>query len=163
MFLFLYRYSFQRSLQLLAFGFFILINWFSLVSVATRVSGLFADTEGRGPQIYDWGFGAIPFVVGTTIAFVGLTATEGANLSLLSKVSPAARVRGTSVSSAIGVGSIVTVLTFASRFAADSNILLVDLSHKLINTDLVNSLVIPLFLVSFVFLYVIRKHYFFLL
>lgn len=121
---------------------------------------LLTDTEDadNDPQQYDWKFGLPQYVCGLIVTFVGLTALDGANLSMLSKVSPQ-RLR----SAVINIGTITTVLTLAARLAADLQILMVDLSHKLINTDIVNSLVIPLVLACLVLVFVVKQHYFFLL
>lgn len=129
-----------------------------MFSLSVRFPRLFTDEEGKGPQVYDWSLGAYQFVIGTTVAFVGIASTEGANLSLLSKVSPP-HLRGVLVN----IGAITTFLAYFGRLGADTHVLLVDLSHKLISTDLVNSIAVPLLLCSFVFIYAIRRHYFFLL
>jgi hypothetical protein len=135
-----------------------MVNWYSLFSLSVRIPRLFADEEGKGPQVYDWSLGVYQFVAGATVAFVGFASTEGANLSLLSKVSPP-HLNGVFVN----VGAITTFLAHFGRLGADTHILLVDLSRKLISTDLVNSIAIPLLLCSFLFLYMVRKNYFFLL
>lgn len=90
--------------------------------------------------------------------FTGLIALEGAALSLLSKTSPA-----NTRSIIINVGTITTFLGLAARLLADIQILLIDLSHKLINTDIVNALVLPLVLACYLLIYFVNKHFFFLM
>lgn len=135
-----------------------MVNWLSMFNLAARVPNLLMDTQGRMPQIYDWGLGRFQFVIGLSVAFLAVIAVDGANLSLLSKVSPQ-RLR----SIVINIGTIVSFLSLTARLMADFQILMVDLSHKLINTDIVNALVIPLILMCFVFIYFVKKHYFFLI
>jgi hypothetical protein len=130
-----------------------MVNWVSLFSLATRVPNLLTDIKGREIQLYDWWVGVFQYVIGLSITFVGLTAVEGANLSLLSKVSPGRAL--------VNVGTLTTLLTFAARLAADVQILIVDQSQKLINTDIVNALVIPLLVTSFIIAYFVRRHFFF--
>jgi hypothetical protein len=137
-----------------------MFNWASAFSLASKVPTLLSDTDEKQyfDYPYDWKIGAIQYVAGFALAFVGLTALEGSTLSLLSKVSPP-HLR----SLVINVGTMVSVLRMVARLAADVQVLMVGLSHKLINTDIVNALTVPLFLVSFIVSFVVRQHYFFLL
>lgn len=115
------------------------------------------SNTGSPSTRYDWKLGIFQYTFGLAITFVGLTAVDGSNLSLLSKMSPQ-RLRGLF----LNIGTITTFLSLFARLSADA-VVMVDLSHKLINTDIVNALVIPLFLVCFVPIYLVKKHYFFLL
>jgi len=135
-----------------------MINYGSIASLATHASELFANTQGRPSHPYDNRLGVIQYTVGLSVLFFGLIALEGAALSLLSKTSPA-NIR----SVVVNVGTIATFSSFAARLMADSQILVFDLSHRMISTDIVNSLVMPLLLVTFVLSYVINKHFFFLM
>jgi hypothetical protein len=135
-----------------------MFNWVSMFSLASRFPSLLLDTAGRQHHDYDWNVGMVQYLVGFTLAFAGLTSLEGATLSMLSKISPP-HLR----SVVINVGTLASVLTMAARLLADVQLTMVGLSHKLINTDIVNSLVVPLFLASFVVIYFVRQNYFFLL
>jgi hypothetical protein len=148
----------QRSLQVLAGGLFIMINWLSLLSLVTRVPVLLSDIDESQPREYDWILGVFQYSIGLFVTLFALVAIDGANLSLLSKLSPQ-RIR----SVVVNAGTLSTFLTLLARLAADLHILVVDLSHKLINNDIVNSVVIPLFLLCFLLRYFVRKHYFFLI
>jgi len=141
-----------------ACGLVIMINYGSIASLAREVPELFANTLGMPSHPYDWRLGVIQYSVGLTIVFFGLIALNGASLSLLSKTSP---VNNRSVFSS--VGTITTLLGFAARLMADGQILFFDLSHRVINTDIVNSLVLPLLVVCFLLSYVVNKHFFFLM
>ena len=117
------------------------------------------EDKQRGSQ-YDWLVGIIQYFVGFSVTFFGLTALDSAALSLLSKVSPP-RLRTSSAS--LQLGTIVTFVTLLARVIADLQILMIGLSHRLINTDLVNSLVLPLLVGCFVIGHFVRKHFFFLM
>lgn len=134
------------------------MNWESVFSVATRASKLFADTNGRPSHPYDWKCGVFQYVIGLMIVFSGLTALEGATLSLLSKVSP---INTRSI--VINVGTMTTFLGLLARLLGDFDIVMVDLSHKVINTDIINSLVLPLLLASLLLSYLVGKNFFFLM
>ena len=109
---------------------------------------------------YDWLVGFVQYFVGLTVTFWGLTALDSLSLSLLSKISPP-RIRTSSAS--LQLGTIVTFVTLFARVLADFQILMIGLSHRLINTDLVNSLVIPLLVGCLVIVHFVRKHFFFLM
>lgn len=121
---------------------------------------LFADVAGQSSHHhrYDGNFGVWQYTLGLAVAFVGLVSLEGAALSLLSKVSPPNRR-----SIIVNAGTVVTFLGLAARVIGNFQIVAIDLSHKLINTDIVNSLVIPLLVVGILLKYVVNKHYFFLM
>ena len=135
-----------------------MINYGSIASLAIEVPELFKNTVGRPNHPYDWRLGVFQYLVGLAIVFCGLIALEGASLSLASKTSPA-NIR----SVFINVGTITTFLGFVARLIADAQIVFVDLSHKVINTDIVNSLVVPSLLMCFLLSYVINRHFFFLM
>jgi hypothetical protein len=135
-----------------------MVNWASLFSLSARLPRLFTDIEGKGPQFYDGFVGVYQFVLGVSTIVLGLAALESANLALLSKVSPQ-HLNGAFVN----IGAMTSFLTYLGRLCADVYILLVDVSHKLISTDLVNSIAIPILLTSILVAYMLRKRYFFLL
>lgn len=138
-----------------------MINYGSFLELALQIKELMSETEDkqRGSQ-YDWLVGIIQYFVGFSVTFFGLTALDSAALSLLSKVSPP-RLRTSSAS--LQLGTIVTFVTLLARVIADLQILMIGLSHRLINTDLVNSLVLPLLVGCFVIGHFVRKHFFFLM
>lgn len=151
----------QKSLLVLGTGLVVMINYGSFVELAFQIKDLMSETEDRqrGTQ-YDWLVGIVQYFVGFAITFLGLTSLDSATLSLLSKVSPP-RIRTSSAS--LQLGTIVSFVTLFARVIADLQILMIGLSHRLINTDLVNSLVIPLLVACFVIGHFIRKHFFFLM
>lgn len=147
----------KRSVLLVGGGFFIMINYASLFTLASNVPSLLDETTGRA-RSYDWVFGAYQYVIGFSVTFVGAIALDGTSLALMSKVAP------TKVKSAVvNCGTIVTFSSLAARVIGDVHILMVGLSHRLINTDIVNSLVIPLLLACVAAGYIVRKHFFFLI
>jgi hypothetical protein len=142
----------------ISLGLFIMINWLSLFSLAAKFPILLDESNSRHDHPYDWRLGPIQFVAGLTTIFVGLVALEGATLSLLSKVSPP-RLR----SVVINVGTIATFLGLLARLLGDSQILMVGLSHRLINMDIINSLVVPLLLAACAAVFLLKKQFFFLI
>jgi hypothetical protein len=151
----------KRSLGLVLVGLLVAINWESLFSIVLLRENLFADVSDRTTHPYDGNFGVWQYVVGGTIALVGLVALEGAALALFSKVSPIpSSARSMMV---LQAGTMVTFLGLATRIVGNLQIVAIDLSHKLINTDIVNSLVIPLILACLVLRYLVIKHYFYLM
>lgn len=90
--------------------------------------------------------------------FVGIVSAEGAALSLLSKTSPP------HLKSVVwNMGTITVFVGLFGRCVADFHIFAVEMSNKLINIDIVNSLVIPLLIGVFVCRHLVRKKYFFLI
>ena len=138
-----------------------MFNWASALSLASQVPTLLSDTDDdRTFYSYDWKLGSIQYTVGFTLTFISVTAMEGSTLSILSKVSPP-HLSQRSIS--INIGTLATILTMVARLVADVQVLMVGLSHKIINTDIVNALVVPLFFVSFLVAFFVRRNYFFLL
>jgi hypothetical protein len=151
----------QRSLLIFGTGLLVMINYASLFSLASQVENLLDETDEttyREVHPYDGMFGIVQYVIGFTVAFTGIMTLEGATLSLMSKVAPS-RLK----SAVINCGTIVTFFTLAARVLGDIEILFVGLSHRLINTDIVNSLVIPYFLACIAAYYLVKIYFFFLM
>jgi hypothetical protein len=143
---------------LVAIGLFVTINWASIIYLATRYSVLLEETEQGQPHEYDWKFGVFQYIIGLCLIYAGGKALESASMSMLSKFSPV-NIR----SVVLNVGTIATFLTSLARLLADLQVSMIGLSNKLINTDMVNSLSIPLLLACFVVMLVVRRHFFSLL
>eukprot|EP00977_Amphora_coffeiformis_P023725 scaffold14064_cov177-Amphora_coffeaeformis.AAC.2 len=128
----------QRSLLATFVGLFCTLNFVSLFSLAQKVPNLLSETdEGRAASHpYDWRFGIIQYCVGLPIAFMGLVSLEGSALSVLSKLSPP-RFRGV----AVNTGTYVVFVGFIARLIGDFQLYFVVLSHRLINTDIVNAVI----------------------
>jgi hypothetical protein len=134
------------------------INWQSIFTLAHLFPRLFTDTQGRLSHPYDGKLGVIQYVVGLSLVYVNLVALEGSSLALLSKLSPM-NLR----SILVNMGTMTTFICLIARLLGDFQMVMIDLSHQLINTDIINSLVVPLILVSFVMTFLIRKNFFILL
>ena len=152
------RTTIKRSMTLFVVGLLVMVNWGSLFAMATNLSILFNEAKGARRHHYDWLLGIPQYVVGFLFTFAGLKALDGASRSLLSKVSPP-----NLKNIMMNVGTIVTLAGLVAQFLANFQIVAVCLSHRVINTDIVNSLVIPLLVGSIVAYYLVRKHYFFLM
>jgi len=135
-----------------------MVNWGSVFALAANLRILFTETKEMRHHYYDWLLGIPQYVIGFSITFVGFKALQGSSRSLLSKVSPP------HVNSVLtSVGTMVTFSSLLAQLFANLQILTVGLSHRVINTDIVNSLVVPLLIACIVAHYFVRKHYFFLL
>jgi hypothetical protein len=151
----------QKSLVFLGIGLLIMVNYGSVIKLAFQIENLLTETEDKQRDSkYDWLLGTIQYFVGFAVTFLGLTALDSSTLSLLSKVSPP-RIRSSSV--ALQLGTIVSFVSLFARVVADCQILVIGLSHRLINTDLINSLVLPLLVACIIIAMFVRKHYFFLM
>lgn len=96
---------------------------------------LLSETEEQSSSHpYDWKVGIFQFCIGLPIAFMGLIAMQGSALSILSKLSPP-RFRGV----AVHTGTMVVFVQFVAFLIADLQLFFVALSHRLINTDILNA------------------------
>jgi hypothetical protein len=146
----------KNALALTALSFLFMINWAEMVNVVSHIRQLFDEDIHGTYHPYDWGFGVFQYLIGLTISYVGVVSLEGAALSLMSKIYPS-RPRY------ISCGSLVTFVSLLARILANIHVLIVGLSHRLVNTDIVNSVILPLLGVCIAGIYVVRKHFFFLI
>jgi len=135
-------------------GLFVMINWVSIVSVARRIDSLLNDTSARHQHLYDWGLGVYQYTLGYTVAVIGLVSLRATAFAMLSKLSPP---------EVLQVGAITTLLTYCGRIGATIQVLTVGFSHKVINLDFVNSLMVPLFVAAVAATLLVNRHYFLLL
>ena len=125
----------QQSILVVFFGLFCTLNVLSLFSLAQRVPSLLTETEEQSStHPYDWKIGVFQYCIGLPIAFMGLQAMQGSALSILSKLSPP-RFRGVAVNSS----TMVVFLQFLAFLIADLQLFFIGLSHRLINTDIINA------------------------
>ncbi|KAL7562649.1 hypothetical protein ACA910_006342 [Epithemia clementina (nom. ined.)] len=152
------RVVLKRMIVVASAGSFLLINWTSCFSLAQRVPNLLTEAENnQHTNTYDWSFGVLQYIFGVVVTYTGLVAVESATLSLLSKLSP---LRHNVV---LNLGTVVVVIAFLARIVADIQLLSVVLSHRLINTDIINTIAIPLFIFSFPIMYLIKRNFFYLM
>jgi hypothetical protein len=152
---------FQRGVLLLLIGLFIMVNWGSFFALVPNIRILFQENQEERRHQYDWLLGVGQYVLGFFISFGAMHALENAARSLLGKVSPSPSIHRSWCNDFIFV--MVTFVRLFAQFAANCQITMVVLSHRVINTDIVNALVIPMLIGGFVAAYFIRKHYFFLM
>jgi hypothetical protein len=135
-----------------------MLNWGTMVSLVSRnILHIVSDIPPvKNP--YDWRIGVFQYTTGLLMAFVGLIALEGAAYSLLSKCSPL-----NARSAAIHTGTLAALLTIVARLLGDVEIVVVDLSHRWVNADIVNALAIPLLCGCMILTYIVNKHFFFLM
>lgn len=138
----------------------ITINYEALLVLLFHLRDLFRNAEGEEDRLttyYDWSLGIVQYIVGSLVIMASITAIEGCTLSLMSKVAPPKLE-----SKAINLGLIVSLIRPSTRFMADVFILLVGLSHRIINTDIINSLSLVLICACCAVYYLVKRHYFFL-
>lgn len=150
----------KRSLQIVGLGLIVMLNVEGLLLLARHKGDLFRESKipnTSHTHPYDWFLGLYQFVLGFVVTFCGSAVLEGVTLSLMSKVAHP-KLNAT----AINCGSIITFITLFSKVVGDVHILAVGLSHRIINTDIVNSLVFPLICACGAAYYVVKRHFFFL-
>ena len=141
-------------------GLVIIVNYEALLVLLIHLRDVFREAQGnadRPTTYYDWSLGVVQYVVGTLVIMASVTAIEGCTLSLMSKVAPSKLE-----SSTLNLGLIVSLIRPLTRFMADVMILIVGLSHRIINTDIINSLSLVLICACCVVYYIVKRHYFFL-
>ena len=148
----------KRSIVITLIGLCIMVNYVSFINLMIHIRGIFDRAADKSYHPYDWIFGVAQYVCGLSITFVGITSLEPTTLSLMSKLAPS-RTKSIVINS----GTVVTILSLAARFTGDVHILVVGLSHRIINTDIVNSLVVPLIVACLAAGYIVRRHFFFLI
>ena len=152
------RTTVKRSMLIVGIGLLIMVNWGSVFAMALNLQILFTETLDERHQHYDWLLGIPQYVVGFVVTFVGIKALHGASASLLSKVSPPHMVNVTT-----NLGTIVTFFGLIAQSLANCHIFAIGVSNRVIDTDTVNSLVLPLLLGCMVTYYFVKKHYFFMM
>jgi hypothetical protein len=128
-------FTLQRSLQIALVGLFCTLNFVSLLSLAERVPSLLSETSGQTvTHPYDWKIGVFQFCLGFPVAFMGLISMQGSALSILSKLSPS-KFRSVT----LHVGTLSVFVGCIARLTGDIQLFFVGLSHRLINTDIINA------------------------
>jgi hypothetical protein len=148
----------QQSIFLLGLGLLVMVNWGSLFALIPNIKNLFKEDHSNRHHHYDWMLGVGQYIVGFIIAFTALRALGIGSRSLLSKVSPP-----NLHNVVINLGTIVTFVTLFSQMFANFYISSIVLSHREINVDILNSLLMPSLIATLVMYYLVRKHYFFLM
>jgi hypothetical protein len=142
-------------------GLVIMVNWGSVFALIPKVRKLFQESEAERHHQYDWFVGVFQYPIGFTLCFAALHSLEIASRSLLGKVSPVS-----SGGRSWNNDFVFVVVTFVRLFAqlfANCQITMVVLSHRVINTDIVNALIIPMLIAGIVAAFFVRKHFFFLM
>ncbi len=153
------RTTIKQSILLFGIGLLVMVNWGSVFAMVANLRILFTETQDMRHHYYDWLLGIPQYLAGFLISFVGLRALHGASRSLLSKILPPNPRRNT----VMNLGTVVTLFGLFAQLLANIQIVAVSLSHRLINTDIVNSLLMPMLIGCILVHYFVRKHYFFLM
>ena len=135
-----------------------MVNWGSFFALIPNLKNLLKANRSDRHHHYDWMLGVDQYIVGFLITFTALRALGIASRSLLSKVSPP-----NLQNVVVNVGTLVTFLTLLSQMLADFYISSIVLSHREINSDILNSSLMPSLIVTLLMCYLVRKHFFFLM
>jgi hypothetical protein len=153
------RVLIKKSLITMAIGILFFINYEALFFLCKDIHDLFRRESTDSPltTYYDWDFGLTQYGFSATLMFLSSVALEGLSSTLMSKVSPAKLNK-----SPINCSVIGPVFGCLCRFLGNTIIVFVGFSHRVINTDMVNSLAFILVGICFCCVHIVRKHYFFL-
>lgn len=150
----------KKSLSGILIGIIIFVNYGELIRLFFETRNIFRqETEPYSePRTkYDWRFGRVQYCVGVTVIFICCIALEGVTLSLLSKVShPRLNV------STFNCSVIVPLLICLGRIFGDAILLSVSISHRIINTDVVNSVSFVVLCLCWPCLHLVKKYFFYL-
>lgn len=152
------RTTVKRSILLLGMGLLVMVNWGSVFAMVGNLKNILTVTLDSRVHHYDWLLGIPQYLVGFIVSFVGIKALHGASASLLSKVSPPHMGHVTT-----SLGTIVTFSGLIAQSLANFQIVAVGVSHRVITTDTVNSLVFPVLIGCIVAYYFVKMHYFFMM
>lgn len=135
------------------------INFEALIFIFRDIGHVFGATES-GAEIttyYDWGYGSIQYQGLIPIIFTCAISLDSLALTLLSKVSPE-RLNKSTMNSCI----VAPMVMYIGRLIGDGTICLVSFSHRVINTDMINSISFILIFLCISSFQLIKKYFFFL-
>ncbi|KAL7552470.1 hypothetical protein ACHAWF_015723 [Thalassiosira exigua] len=144
----------KDSLQIARYGLFFMVNYESIV--------LFV----MSPKKYSWAwyydgiFGAPQYILSFACVFLTITVLESVTLSLMSKVQVAPRqMKKYSIDNAF----MVSLVASTGRLMGDLLMFTFDISSWMLFNDIVNALCFTLVIAVTAGIFVVRKHYFFLI
>lgn len=147
---------------------FCILNYESLLS-SIGITALFSSSLPMSTNVsvatsrdrlYDGSLGVSQYVIGSSIIFLSMTVLEGASLQLVSKASPF------KLNYAIANISLISaIIGNLGRILGDTMVTLIGVYCSRVNSsiDMVNALFVPLIVLCFLYSYIVRRHYFFLL
>jgi len=153
------RLIMKKTLVVMGIGILFLINYEALFVLCKDIHHLFRweSTDSPLTTYYDWNFGLAQYCSSATVIFLSCIALEGLSTTLMSKVSPEKLNKSPVNCSVIG-----PMLFCLCRFLGNTIIVIVGFSHRMINTDMVNSLAFILLGICYCCFHIVRKHFFFL-
>jgi len=150
----------KKTLAAVMVGIMVFANYQALFVLFLDIRNIFHQEKSPYPEPavkYDWPLGSVQYCVGVSLILMCCVALEGVSISLMSKVSPS-RLNV----SAFNCSAIVPLLFCQGRLIGDALLLTVAFSHRIINTDMVNSIIFIVSLLWCACIYLVRKHFFFL-
>ncbi|KAL7542428.1 hypothetical protein ACHAXR_011769 [Thalassiosira sp. AJA248-18] len=148
------------ALERARYGFLLMVNYESvLFFFRAAVNGGLKEASPT-KYYYDGVFGAPQYMLSFATVFFSLVMLESATLTLLSKVQVAPRqMKKYSIDS----GFMVIIVSALGRLVGDILIFAFDFSSSTFFNDMVNSLCFSLIIALTAGIYIVRKHFFFLI
>ena len=154
------RVVMKRTLILKCFGIVSLINYRALFILFKDTRDIFRQETPDRPlpaYYYDWNLGNFQYFFGVVVIFISAVCLEGLSLSLMSKISPDKLNRFP-----VNCSVMAPFISCLGRIFGDTAIVAVSFSHRVISTDIVNSICFILLCLCCCCYHVVKRHYFFL-
>ena len=156
------RGTMKVALEIARYGLIFMVNYESIIYfLISLVNGTLSNDSSTKIYYYDGIFGSAQYVLSFGTVFCSVVALHSLALSLMSKSQVCPRqMKKYTIDNAF-----VTLLVSAlARLVGDSLIVAFDASTwTVINNDIINSLSFSLIIALTVGIYLLRKHYFFLI
>jgi hypothetical protein len=135
------------------------MNFEALILMFQDLEHVFGSTESGSEftTYYDWGYGSIQYKTFIPIIFTCAVSLDSLALSLISKVSPE-RLNKSTINSCI----VAPMAMYIGRLIGDGTICLVSFSHRVINTDMINSISFVLIFLCVGSFQLIKKYFYFM-
>lgn len=153
------RFMMRKMIHVIIVCLICSINFQALLEIFRDVKNVFQNAEPDRPlsTYYDWNYGVTQYILLVPILFSCSVSLDGLSTNLLSKVS-SEKINN----SIINPSNLAPLALSFGRLIGDSIICLVSFSHRIINTDMINSISFVLIPLCIYPLYVIKKQYFLL-
>ena len=149
------------SLEITRYGLLLMINYESLfIFLKSIFNGGSKNDPTASRYYYDGIFGTAQYMLSFAIVYSSVIALEGVTLTLMSKVQVAPRQMK---KYSLDASFVVIFVSALGRLVGDALTFASDLSSWNVHSDIVNSLCFTLIIAFTAAIYVVRKHYFFLI
>lgn len=152
------RFLIKKSIKIMLLGILCIFNYQALYILSKDIQHIFSmrSTDGPLATYYNWDYGVIFYWASAAIIFASSTALEGLSLSLLSKLSPT-KLNDSPMNCSV----LAPFVGCLGRLVGDAMIVIVGYSHRIVDTDMVNSIAFILLGLCLCCLHMLRKNFFF--